>query len=205
MLVSFYTLSYFINIILLLFTYYRLERIEYVDRLEERNSKIVDVKYLVFITKHYENIDDDKLYRFMIHINDIYLYECPFDATKIPSLSNAFIPSSIVVQSHHVINNNLIHSRSFDLNDTIEMTLEDSNLNYLKELRVVLAELVKQIASLSIEIVKPMKTTNDDPESATSIFISDEYLQTYISSLRLIQDFYQIMSITFEVYIYIRI
>lgn len=201
MFVSFYTLSYFINIILLLFTYYRLERIEYVDRLEERSSKIVDVKYLVFITKHYENID--KLYRFMIHINDIHLYECPFDATKIPSLSNAFIPSNIVVQSRHVINNNLIHSRSIDLNDTIEMTLEDSNLYYLKELKVVLAELVKQIANLSIEIVKLMKTTNDDPESVTSIFVSDEYLQTYISSLRLIQDCYQIMSITFEVYIYI--
>lgn len=195
MFVSFYTLSYFINIILLLLTYYRLERIEYVDRLEERNSKRVDVKYLVFITKHYENIDDDKVYRFMIHINDIYLYECPFDATKIPSLSNAFIPSNIVVQSRHVINDNLTHC--IDL-----MTLEGNNLDYLKELRVVLAELVKQIANLSIEIVKPMKTTNDDPESVTSIFISDEYLQIYISSLRLIQDCYQIMSITFEVYIY---
>jgi len=147
----------------------------------------------VFTTQHYGNLSD-KIYRFMIPISDVYIYECTFQNTNNKNMSNSFIPSVLIAWSYYIIN------------DKTVITESDSNhLNIINEVKERLSTIVKHIKVLIASIVQINHINhNYNPESDNSSIpaaMDDTFVRNYINALRLIQDYYQIMSITIQVLI----
>jgi hypothetical protein len=133
----------------------------------------------------------------MIPISDVYIYECTLQNTNNKNMSNSFIPSVLIAWSYYIINDKTI------------ITESDSNyLNIINEVKERLSKIVKHIEVLVASIVQinHANHTNYNPESDNSSIpaaVDDTFVRKYINAIRLIQDYYQIMSITIQVLIVI--
>lgn len=132
----------------------------------------------------------------MIPISDVYIYECTFQNTNNKNMSNSFIPSVLIAWSYYIINDKTI------------ITESDSNcLSIINEVKERLSKIIKHIEVLVASIVQINHVNhNYNPESDNSSIpaaMDDTFVRKYINAIRLIQDYYQIMSITIQVLIVI--
>ena len=133
----------------------------------------------------------------MIPISDVYIYECEFQNTNNKNMSNSFIPSVLIAWSYYTINNKT------------NMTEFDNSylLKLINEVQEGLSKIVKHIEVLVASIVQINHDNhNYNPESDNSSILAamdDTFVRKYINAIRLIQDYYQIMSITIQVLIVI--
>jgi len=107
-------------------------------------------------------------------------------------MSNSFIPSVFIAWSYYIINDktNIKESDSY-------------HVNIINEVKERLSKIVKHIEALVTSIVQINHVNhNYNPEndnSTISAAMDDTFVKKYINVLRLIQDYYQIMSITIQV------
>ena len=119
----------------------------------------------------------------MIPNNDIHLFECPFGHNSKHTISNAFIPSSLIAWSYYIMYSN---------------NCSNNNVDAINSIDEGIGKLILQIKALISELVQTNQDVNYNPEINIPM-IDDLFVRKYLSALRCIQDCYQIMSITIQV------